>query len=303
MSFGKNSSQQQQQSTTNQSLDPQIKGALLNNAQNAQNIAYNTPFAYQGQLVAPLNANQNQGFANLEALAASNPGGGALNSAVGAATGVAGYNPNTVTPQTLASTDLSPYLNPYLGNVAGSTLALLGQQHDISNMNLNQQATNQNAFGGDRQLLAQALNNGQWAQSIAPTIANIFSQGYTNAQGAAQGDIANNLAAQQANQNAGLQGANLRLAAASNLGGLSAQQLAQGQTLAGIPLAIGNQQQANTQQALTAGQQQFQTNLGNEIALQQLVNQALGLAGNPTLTQSQSTGSGSSGGLNFGLGH
>ena len=65
---------------------------------------------------------------------------------------------------------------------------------------------------------------------------------------------------------------------------------------------VGNQQQAQEQAGLTANKDQFQTELGNKVTLQQLLNQALGLAGNPVLSNSQSTGSGSSNSVNFSRG-
>jgi hypothetical protein len=290
----KSNSQNQSQSTSSQGLDPAIKSSLLGNYGNVQSLVANTPSQYSGQLIAPFNPTQTAGQQGLLDLGASNTGDAALSGAGTAIGSAATYKPNTVNPISLAGVNLSPYENPYTSDVINTTMAQLNQQNKIANNANDASATSAGAFGGDRSAVQDALTNGQYAMTGATTLAGLNQGNFSQAQAAAQGDITNNLQAQEANQSAGLTGANLNLQAGQGLSALSAQQWAQALAKAGIPLTVGGQQQALTQSGLDASRNQFQTNLGNKVTMQQLVNQALGLMGNPTLTQAQQTGSGSS---------
>jgi hypothetical protein len=146
-----------------------------------------------------------------------------------------------------------------------------------------------------------ALTNEAYARTGAQTLANLNQANFGQAQGAAQQDIANQLAAAQGNQAGAISSAGLRLGAGQQLAAMGGQQLSQQQALQSLIFGAGNTAQQQAQNQLTAAQGQFQTNLGNRVTLQQLINQALGLAGNPVLTQSQSTGTGHSSGFNIGL--
>jgi hypothetical protein len=294
MSFGKSGSKNQTQQTSNQALDPQIKGALLGNYGNVQSLAAKTPTQYNGQLIAGFNPTQTTGQQGLLNVANAGTGNAALGQAGTAIGSAASYKPPTVNPISLANTDLSPYMNPYTGSVINTTMANLNQQNALANQTNDSNATSAGAFGGDRSAVQDALTNGQYGLVGAQTYAGLNQANYGQAQAAAQGDIANNLQGQEANQNAGLTGANLNLQAGQGLAALSGQQLSQGQALANLYNQVGGAQQTLAQSGLDASRNQFQTNLGNTMSMQQLINQALGLAGNPTLTQSQGTGSGSS---------
>jgi hypothetical protein len=290
----KSDAQTQAQSTSQQTLDPQIESALLGNYGNAQSLVANTPSQYTGQLVAPLNTTQQTAQSGLLGIANSGVGNAALSTAVGTVGNVAGYTPSTITPQTLSTANLSAYMNPYTSAVTSTTLAQLAQENQIADAANDASATSAGAFGGDRSAVQDALTNGQYALAGASTLAGLNQSNYSNAQTAAQSDIANNLSAQEANQNAGLQAANLNLSAGNSLGALSGQQLSQATALQNLIAQVGAQNQTQAQNVDTAAQQQFQTNLGNTVTMQQLIDQALGLAGDPTLGTSQSTSSGNS---------
>lgn len=165
-------------------------------------------------------------------------------------------------------------------SVAG-TNAGYAQQSDLAN----QQAQNQQAqFNATQQQNAGATNIG------ALNTAGAFNAGQTQA-------------ADLANQGASVAGAGLNLSAGTDLASMSAQQLAQALGLQSAVGQVGQQQQTQQQAVDTSGYNQYLAAQNWPIMLQQLLNQALGLAGNPTLTSSQGTSAGtnSSSGFQFGL--
>jgi hypothetical protein len=82
------------------------------------------------------------------------------------------------------------------------------------------------AFGGSRQGVAEALTNQGFAKQAATLGTTLNEQAFNQAMAMQQADIARRSAADIANQQAGLQGAQLRLGGASQLGNLAAQQQA-----------------------------------------------------------------------------
>jgi len=143
----------------------------------------------------------------------------------------AGTLPFVSAPNGLAQ--LSGYINPYTQNVVDAAMNELNRQNRIALNAVNQNAAAENAFGGDRQAVAQALTNDDYARAKANEIANLNSQGFNAAAGLLQnnqqmglqaGSNSLNAALQAAGQNAGYsQGANLANASAlNNLGELNA---------------------------------------------------------------------------------
>ena len=177
----------------------------------------------------------------------------------------------------------------------------LERSRQIANVSNDAQATQAGAFGGDRSAVLNSLTNGEYSRTAASTLAGLNQANYSQAQGAAQGDIAGRLSAAQGNQNAGIQGAGLNLNAANSLAAMSGQKLGQSTALANMLNQVGATQQGQAQNVLDQSRSQFQTNIGNKISLQQLINQAIGLAGNPVLGTSQNTSSGKSNGWNLGF--
>jgi hypothetical protein len=88
----------------------------------------------------------------------------------------------------LAGTDLSPYFNPYQSNVIDASMRdydnLLGQT-----FNTLKAQTPTGAFGGSRQGVAMGQAGADAARQQAGLLANLRSQGFQNAQGAAFQDI------------------------------------------------------------------------------------------------------------------
>lgn len=292
-SFGKSSSkgQNSSQSTSTQALNPANENAQLQNVSNAQGLL-DTYKPYTGELVAPTNATQEQGYTSLLNTANNNPGAGTLADAVSGAQGVTNYTPQTVTAGQLSDTNLSPYLNPYTQDVIGTTNANLQRQNQITNEGNDAQATAAGAFGGDRSAVLDSLTNAAYALQGATTDASLNQANYTNAQSAAEQDIAAQQAAATSNQQAGLTGANLNLQGATEAGALSNEQQQQAITGDNLIQAVGNAQQTQAQNVDTAAQQNNQQTIANQQSYQTLINAALAALGNPTLTQQQSTSQG-----------
>jgi len=137
-----------------------------------------------------------------------------------------------------------------------------------------------------------AGQNATLAQQIA-----LANQGATNQAG--QFGAANAQEAALANQQAGIAGAGLQKDAAGLLAGISQDQLADQIKRAGLVSSIGDTQQRQQQAVNDADYEEFQRQLAYAIQMQSVKNEALGLLGNPTLTQSQGTNKAS--GFNIGI--
>lgn len=182
----------------------------------------------------------------------------------------------------LATTDLSPYMNPYTKSVIDPTMAEMNRQEQLQSNNLASQATSQGAFGGDRFAIQQAENNRNFDAQRALTLAGLNQQNFGQAQNAAQSDIAT------------------RMAAASGLGNMANMGFGWGDTLNKNQLAAGALQQNQQQNIMDAIKSQFQgfanqgvSGLANAIAAIQ------GMGGN--MMTSKSSGSTSGKGMNVGL--
>ena len=142
----------------------------------------------------------------------------------------------------LAGRSMDPYMNPYTEQV------IRGNEQDIlrgATMGLNQlgaQAQAARAFGGSRQAVTESEMGRNVLQQLAQSSAGLRQQGFQQAQNAALQDVgAQNVAsqfgagaynqaamqnantafnAQQANQQAGLAGSQLRIGAAGQVGNL-----------------------------------------------------------------------------------
>src|SRR5580698_7315243 len=185
MSFGKSSSnnqaQNQAQSTSTQTLDPQILSALMSNYAHAQSL--DTPYQpYTGEQVAPLNSTQQQAQQGILNIASNNIGGAELSNAQATANGVANYAPpqiaatgyaptsgaaslagpaaqsaaaqidpaaiQTVSAPGVGADQIAAFLNPYTADVVGTTNQQLLQQEEQAQEANAAAATKAGAFGG-----------------------------------------------------------------------------------------------------------------------------------------------------------
>jgi len=216
---------------------------------------------------------------NINSLAAQGIQGAGMGTAVGM-----GYSPQqvstvgqsaTVTPQTLASANLNPYMNPYTDSVIKQNEADILRGAQIGLNELSAQAQAAGSFGGSRHGIQGAeLGRGSLEQ-LAKSSAGLRQSNFANAQQMAMQDIQNNmqgqLANQQggigdinrelqaslANQSAGLQGAQQRLGAANQLGQLSNLGFGMGQQVNQNLATQGAMQQALQQMVMDNAKNKF----------------------------------------------
>jgi hypothetical protein len=196
-----------------------VQEAGRRNLAAAYDISSQMPGPYEGQRVATMTPGQISAIGALSNNYAMAQPAYALAQTQAARSGQ--YQPQQITPGSLAQTDLSPYMNPYTQNVIDRSLQTLETQKQ---QNLNQaysDAVRARAFGGSRQGIQEGVVRSAAQKQAADMAANLYSQNFAQAQGAAQSDLARFLQAQQSNQAAGLQGAGIRTTGAQTLGALA----------------------------------------------------------------------------------
>ena len=229
-----------------------------------------------------------------------------------------GYTPQNVRAGTAAG-GINTYMNPYTQQVIDTSMADLERQRQMQQNQLGAQASAAGAFGGSRQGIAEAETNRAFAQQGGQLAAQLRQQGFNTALGASQQDVANQMQAgianqnagaratefgqnlgfqgQQANQNAGLQAgianqgaglqaANLGLNAASQLGNLSQQGFNMGQAINQQQQQFGTMQQAINQALIDAARGQYAGFTG---APGQSLGAMLGALGGANMGQQTST--------------
>lgn len=209
MSKGSNSTSTESSNTPN----PTAMGAYNSLLSQAQSVA-STPYQpYTGEEVAPLNSTQQAGVGNISDLAS-----GFQPYAAQAGSNIAGAG----APITAA--DLSNYYNPYTSQVVNATQADFDTQNARANSTVTGNAAAQGALGGNRVGVAQALTQEGQERVQAPVIAGLQSQGFQQAQQAAQTDKSRQLQAGSAELAGGEQTAQAQVGA-----GTLAQQTQQSQ--------------------------------------------------------------------------
>ena len=238
----------------------------------AQGTGYNN--AATGAL---LNAQGAGSAVNSEALNTAGNAGSLYN------TGLAAAIPGTVAsgaaanPTALNGAAINQYLSPYLGDVVGSTAALLNQSNQQAMSGQTGNAISQGAFGGDRAGIAAATLAGQQTLNEGNVLSGLLNTGYNTALSTAQQQQGVGLAAQQANlAREGTAAAQLNSEFNTDAAGQAG--------LAGTEAGIGNQiytQGANTATGLAGiGQQQYAQGTGSAAQEAALGNQAYTMGAN-----------------------
>lgn len=211
------------------------------------------------------------------------------------------YQPTQVQAGQLASSDLSPYMNPYTQNVLQTSLDTLNQQRLTGLNQAADAAIKARAFGGSRQAIQEAVVNAAAQQQAGQLAANLMAQNFAQAQQAAQGDIARQMEAARLNQAAGITGAELGLTGAQTLGGLAGAGQEAFLTGATGALAAQSAIQQQQQAELDAARQAYTEQQQFPLTQLQIPLQALGVT--PYGQTNTQTGPGPSGsGLLTGLG-
>jgi len=239
--------------TSTSSIDPQIKEAFLANFQQAQGVAGALPT----QQFAGYNPLYQAGEEALVNTALAGPGisGTDLAAQMAAYGGV--YQPAQIQAQqtNLGLTgpgSIGSYINPYSEMVRKNALADLESSRQTAIQQMGERATAAKAFGGSRQGVAESLTNLGFAKQAGTLGTTLNEQAFNQAMAMQQADIGRRSAADIANQQAGLQGAQLRLGGASQLGNLAAQQQALRLGGAQAVMGAGGQRQALEQQQMDA---------------------------------------------------
>jgi hypothetical protein len=287
-SSGSSNQQSNQQSISQTQLPPWINQAAQQNYGLAQNIANRPLTQYQGQQVADIGPQTQQAWN----LAATSGGAGAdqYNASQAGYLTAAGTPATQVTPQSLASTNLQPYMDPFTQQVIDKSMPIYQQQLGLQQNQQQNAANSANAFGGSRQGVQQGVTQAQGAQGMAQMAAQLNQANFGQAQAAATGDISRDLAAQTSNQGANQANINSMIQAAGGLGTLGSQaQQNQRQQFLELSTA-GAQQQAQAQSQIAANMGQFnqaQQYLGQQLGVLQ---SALGMTPYGSTTMGSSTG-------------
>ena len=200
---------------------------------------------YSGQRIAQFNPNQQQAFQNtLNQQTAGQIGAGTAMAGVaglGSLGAGADYRNMATNPNATAA-----YMSPYMQNVVDVQKNEAFRDAQIRNLGSNLGSARQGTYGGARQLLGEQERN----RGLQQQMANIQATGSQNAFNAAQ-------QAQQFGTTAGLQGYSQALQGASTLGQLGSTQFGQEQAINQGIQNVGNIQQAQAQQGLDLGYQDF----------------------------------------------
>ena len=240
--------------TSTSSIDPQIKEAFLANFQQAQGVAGALPV----QQFAGYNPMYQAGEEALVNTALAGPGitGTDLAAQMAAYGGV--YQPSQITAQQTnlglgqGPGTIGSYMNPYSEMVRKNALADLESSRQTAIQQMGERANAAKAFGGSRQGVAESLTNLGFAKQAGNLGTQLNEQAFNQAMAMQQADINRMSAADIANQQAGLQGAQLRLGGASQLGNLAAQQQALRLGGAQAVMGAGGARQALDQQQMDA---------------------------------------------------
>lgn len=202
-------SSSQTQSVQQVQLPPWVNQAAEQNYAFAQDVAERPYQAYQGNLVADAGPQMTQAW-DLAANAQNSPATAAYMTA-------ASTPAMTVTPRSLATTNLQPYMNPYTSSVINTTLPLMQQQLQIAKGGIGDSAVGASAFGGSRQGVQEGTADAQGALNMANMASQLWGQNFSQAQSAATGDISRDLQAQISNQSARQANINSMIAAGQGL--------------------------------------------------------------------------------------
>jgi len=144
--------------------------------------------AYSGNLVAGFSPEQEQAFRMTQRQAGSTMP--LYQTAAETATGL-----TTATLPSFLQGNLNQYMNPFIGEVENRALAR-GQEALQQNLNqISATAGRAGAFGGSRQGIQEGVAQAEAAKNVADLSANLRLQGYQQATGQAQADLARQLQA------------------------------------------------------------------------------------------------------------
>ena len=219
--------------------------SMLGKSEALTDINQNPYQSYGGQRIAGFNPVQERAFADVQNRQTSSQlgQGTALAGASGLGSLGAGARYQNMATDPNA---MSAYMSPYMQNVVDVQKDQALRDAQIRNIGSNLGSARQGTYGGARQLLAEQERNRNLQQGLA----NIQATGSQNAFQAAQ-------QAQQFGTTAGLQGYGQAGQAAATLGNLGQTQFGQESAINQAQQQVGAIQQAQAQQGLDLGYQDF----------------------------------------------
>jgi len=271
---GQTGTQDTQTQQTTQ-LPPWINDAAQQNYAVAQQIATTPLQQYQGQMTPDISQQLQQSWNT--AATAGNAGQPQLNAATAGYVGALGQTPSTITPETLAGTNLSQYENPYTQSVINATLPIMQQQLGETLSTNAGNAVNQGAFGGSRFGVQQGVAQAQGALGETQMAEQLNQANYAQAVQGAQYDITNNQAAQTANQAAQQAKINSDIAASSGLTNAAQTSGQLAQNAFNMQNTAGTQQMSAAQDQINAQMQKFQQAWGYPTQELGVLQSALGM--------------------------
>lgn len=204
--------------------------------------------------------------------------------------GAVGYNPAQLQNQSLA-----PYANPFEQSVIGGLQNDAFSQYQRMNNQLGAEATAAGAFGGSRHGVAQGTMATGVQDALNKQVAGLRMGGFQNAQQMALQDInarnqanqfgaSNMMQAQLANQGAGLNASQQRLAASGQLGNLSNLGFGMGTQMNQQMMQQGALQQALQQMVMDRASGQYAGYQNSPYQALQAMTSAVGASPAPTTT-------------------
>lgn len=220
-------------------LPPWLEDITKKNLSIADEIASRPYQAYGGNLVAGFAPEQEQAFGMAQRQAGATAP--LYQTAAQTATGLTGYQ----APSFLQG-DVSAYMNPFIGQVEQQAISR-GQEALLQNLNqVSANAARAGAFGGSRQAIQEGVAQAEAAKNVADLSAQLRMQGYTQAAGRLENDLARQMA-----------GTEIQMRAAGMLPGIAQGQQQAALTDAASIEAIGAQRQAMEQAQLQDAYQRF----------------------------------------------
>lgn len=256
--------EQETQKTQTKQANPFVEQAATSNLQFVQGLRDQGFTPYSGQQVASIAPGQ-QGTIDA-ALGIANDGTGARSTQL--IDQYAGAPAQSVSANTISSA-MSPYMNQYVMQALAPQLRQMDISNAAQNAAVNAQATGSGAFGDARAGIEAANTRFNQAIQRQGLIGQAYNNAFNTAIGAGAQDVANNLAAQ--NANAGY----AESALARALGGSTALQNLQTQQMGvqGAANQLAGQETAQNQADLTARYNQWLMAQQYPFQTAQLVNQ------------------------------
>ena len=231
MSFGKSSSSQ------NQTMDPEIKGILMDTFESGRELSQTPYNPYGGATVAPMSPFQQEGMQRTVDAARYGVGQDEMRDAIAATRSAAGYQPynvnvgtvtaptayqptdittGTITGSTVDPTeitaaqikdqDMSQYMNPYTTQAIDAAMGDIERQRLIQQDANDAQAVAGGAFGGDRHAILGAETNRAAIERMGNIASQMRNTGFDRAAALAQSDMQRLMEARGRNQQTDLQG-------------------------------------------------------------------------------------------------